>query len=91
MHSSDLLREAVQKILYDVTRLLPEEAGRQMRWNCVFNPITVLIDDHVATALVHPELTGVIRQIVGEVAAVAATLKVPLSLDMPERVVKATL
>lgn len=62
----------------------------KMCWNCVFNPITVLIDDHVAKALDHPEMTGVIRQIVGEVAAVAATLKVPLPLDMPERVVKAT-
>ncbi|MBX3301793.1 MAG: 2-dehydropantoate 2-reductase [Nitrospira sp.] len=62
----------------------------KMCWNCVFNPITVLIDDHVAKALDHPEMTGVIRQIVGEVAAVSATLKVPLPLDMPERVVKAT-
>ncbi len=62
----------------------------KMCWNCVFNPITVLIDDQVAKALDHPEMTAVIRQIVGEVAAVAATLKVPLPLDMPERVVKAT-
>ena len=62
----------------------------KMCWNCVFNPITVLIDDHVAKALDHPEMTGVIRQIVGEVAAVSAALKVPLPLDMAERVVKAT-
>jgi 2-dehydropantoate 2-reductase len=62
----------------------------KMCWNCVFNPITVLIDDHVAKALDHPEMTGVIRQIVGEVAAVSAALRVPLPLDMPERVVKAT-
>ena len=62
----------------------------KMCWNCVFNPITVLIDDHVAKALDHPEMTGVIRQIVGEVAAVSAALKVPLPADMPERVVKAT-
>lgn len=62
----------------------------KMCWNCVFNPITVLIDDHVARALDHPEMTGVIRQIVGEVAAVSAAMKVPLPLDMPERVVKAT-
>jgi 2-dehydropantoate 2-reductase len=62
----------------------------KMCWNCVFNPITVLIDDHVAKALDHPEMMGVVRQIVGEVAAVAATLKVPLPPDMPERVVKAT-
>ena len=62
----------------------------KMCWNCVFNPITVLIDDHVAKALDHPEMTGVIRQVVGEVAAVSAVMKVPLPLDMPERVVKAT-
>jgi len=62
----------------------------KMCWNCVFNPITVLIDDHVAKALDHPEMMGVIRQIVGEVAAVAATLKVPLPPDMAERVVKAS-
>jgi 2-dehydropantoate 2-reductase len=62
----------------------------KMCWNCVFNPITVLIDDHVARALDHPEMTGVIRQIVGEAAAISAAMKVPLPLDMPERVVKAT-
>lgn len=62
----------------------------KMCWNCVFNPITVLIDDHVARALDHPEMTGVIRQIVGEVTAISAAMKVPLPLDMPERVVKAT-
>lgn len=62
----------------------------KMCWNCVFNPITVLINDRVAQALDHPEMMGVIRQIVGEVAAVSAALKVPLPPDMPERVVKAT-
>ena len=62
----------------------------KMCWNCVFNPITVLIDDRVAQALDHPEMTGVIRQIVGECAAISAALKVPLPLDMPERVVKAS-
>ncbi|MDH4083175.1 MAG: 2-dehydropantoate 2-reductase [Nitrospira sp.] len=62
----------------------------KMCWNCVFNPITVLINDCVAKALDHPEMLGVIRQIVGEVTAISATLKVPLPLDMPERVVKAT-
>ncbi len=62
----------------------------KMCWNCVFNPITVLINDRVALALDHPEMMGVIRQVVGEVAAVSAALKVPLPPDMPERVVKAT-
>lgn len=62
----------------------------KMCWNCVFNPITVFLDDRVAKALDHPEMMGVIRQIVGEVAAVSAALKVPLPPDMPERVVKAS-
>jgi 2-dehydropantoate 2-reductase len=61
-----------------------------MCWNCVFNPVTVLINDCVAKALDHPEMFGVIRQIVGEVMGISATLKVPLPLDMPERVVKDT-
>ena len=62
----------------------------KMCWNCVFNPITVLINDRVAKALDHSEMMGVIRQIVGEVAAIAATLKVPLPPDMAERVVKSS-
>ena len=51
----------------------------KMCWNCVFNPFTVMIDDKVAKALDHPEMAGVIQQIVGEVAAVSAALKVPLA------------
>ncbi|BCA53178.1 2-dehydropantoate 2-reductase [Nitrospira sp. KM1] len=62
----------------------------KMCWNCVFNPLTVLIDDKVAKALDHPEMSNVIRQIVGEVASVAAARKVPLPADMPERVIKWT-
>jgi len=62
----------------------------KMCWNCVFNPITVLIDDKVAKALDHPEMLRVIHQIVDEVAAVSAAVKVPLPADMAERVVKAT-
>jgi 2-dehydropantoate 2-reductase len=60
----------------------------KMCWNCVFNPLTVLIDDRIAKALDHPEMLPVIRQIVGEVAAVAATLKVPLSEDIADKVVR---
>ena len=62
----------------------------KMCWNCVFNPLTVLIDDKVSKALDHPEMMAVIRQIVGEIMAVSAALKVPLPPDMPERVVKWT-
>ncbi|HEU4683590.1 MAG TPA: 2-dehydropantoate 2-reductase [Nitrospira sp.] len=62
----------------------------KMCWNCVFNPITVVIDDKVAKALEHHEMLDTIRQIVGEVAAVAAAMKVPLPADMAERVLKWT-
>jgi 2-dehydropantoate 2-reductase len=61
----------------------------KMCWNCVFNPITVLVNDRVAKALDHPEMMGVIRQIVGEVAAVSATLKVPLEPDIAEKTIQA--
>jgi 2-dehydropantoate 2-reductase len=62
----------------------------KMCWNCVFNPLTVLIDDKVARALEHPEMMHVIRQIVAEITAVSAAVKVPLPSDMPDRVVKWT-
>lgn len=62
----------------------------KMCWNCVFNPITVLINDRVSKALDHPEMARVIHQIVEEVTAVSAAVKVPLPADMPERVVKWT-
>jgi 2-dehydropantoate 2-reductase len=61
-----------------------------MCWNCVFNPLTVLIDDKVSKALEHPEMMRVIHQIVAEVMAVSAAVKVPLPSDMPDRVVKWT-
>lgn len=62
----------------------------KMCWNCVFNPITVLINDRVAKAVDHPDMLQVIRQVVGEIAAVSAALKVPLPSDMAEKVVKWT-
>jgi 2-dehydropantoate 2-reductase len=62
----------------------------KMCWNCVFNPLTVLINDKVSAALEHPEMQRVIHQIVAEVTAVSAAVKVPLPSDMPDRVVKWT-
>jgi len=59
----------------------------KMCWNCVFNPLTVIINDRVSKALDHPEMLGVVHQIVGEVVAVAAGLKVPLADDMADKVV----
>ncbi len=61
----------------------------KMCWNCVFNPLTVVLNDSVAKALDAPELQPVIETIVREVAAVAmAAHRVPLDGDMPEKVVK---
>lgn len=62
----------------------------KMCWNCVFNPLTVLVDDKVAKTLDHPEMLRVIHQIVAEVASVAAAVKVPLAADMAEKVVRWT-
>jgi 2-dehydropantoate 2-reductase len=62
----------------------------KMCWNCVFNPLTVIVDDKVSKTLEHPEMLRVIHQIVEEVAAVAASVKVPLSADMAEKVVRWT-
>ena len=61
----------------------------KMCWNCVFNPLTVVLNDHVAKALDAPELQPVMATIVREVSAVAmAAHRVPLDGDMPEKVVK---
>jgi 2-dehydropantoate 2-reductase len=74
------------RIVEDIRR----SKWEKMCWNCVFNPLTVIINDRVAKALDHPEMLSVIRHIVGEVAAVSAGCKVPLAPDMAEQVVKWT-
>lgn len=73
-----------------VSKDIRRSKWEKMCWNCVFNPLTVLINDKVSAALEHPEMMRVIHQIVAEVAAVSAAGKVPLPADMPERVVKWT-
>jgi 2-dehydropantoate 2-reductase len=60
----------------------------KMCWNCVFNPLTVLINDKVSKALDHPEMLGAIHQIVSEVAGVSAALNVPLAADIADRVLR---
>lgn len=62
----------------------------KMCWNCVFNPLTVVIDDRVSAALEHPEMLHTIHHIVQEVAAVSEGLGVPLPHDMADRVLKWT-
>jgi len=85
---ADLFRKA--GIHCQISDDIRRSKWEKMCWNCVFNPITVLINDRVAKALDHPEMMGVIWQIVGEVASVSATLKVPLAPDMAEKTVQAT-
>ncbi len=74
-----------------ISRDIRRSKWEKMCWNCVFNPLTVLLNDCVAKALDHPELQTVISTIVREVSAVAmAAHRIPLSEDMPEKVVKAS-
>ncbi len=59
----------------------------KMCWNCVFNPLTVILNDCVAKALDHPEMLPVISRIVEEVVAVAKAKGLVLREDMAETVV----
>ncbi len=72
------------KISEDIRRTKWEK----MCWNCVFNPLTVVINDRIARALDQPEMKNVIRGVVEEVMSVAAGSKVPLENDMPQKVVQ---
>ena len=85
---ADLFKQAGLpcQIVEDVRRTKWEK----MAWNCVFNPITVLVNDRVAKAVDNPDMLNVIRQIVEEVVAVAAGCKVPLSADMTKKVMRWT-
>jgi len=85
---ADLFKQA--GIPCQLTEDVRRSKWEKMCWNCVFNPLTVMIDDKVAKALDHPEMVRVIQQIVGEVMAVAAAVKVPLAADMAEKVVRWT-
>lgn len=72
-----------------ITDDIRKSKWEKMCWNCVFNPLTVVLNDHVAKALDAPELQPVMATIVREVSAVAmAAHRVPLDGDMPEKVVK---
>ncbi len=60
----------------------------KMCWNCVFNPLTVLINDRVSEALDRPEMQSVISTIVSEVSAVAMAHRIPLDDDMADKVIQ---
>ena len=60
----------------------------KMCWNCVFNPLTVLIDDRVSEALDRPEMKSVISNIVSEISAVAMAHRIPLDDDIAEKVMQ---
>jgi 2-dehydropantoate 2-reductase len=84
---ADLFKEA--GIPCFITEDIRKTKWEKMCWNCVFNPLTVVLNDHVAKALDAPELKPVMATIVCEVSAVAmAAHRVPLDGNMPEKVVK---
>lgn len=60
----------------------------KMCWNVVFNPLTVLLNDCVAKALLHPEMLAMIRLIVAEAVAVARAEGVPLDASTAETVIQ---
>jgi 2-dehydropantoate 2-reductase len=60
----------------------------KMCWNCVFNPLTVLINDRVSEALDRPEMKSVISTIVSEVSAVAMAHRIPLDDDIADQVIR---
>ena len=60
----------------------------KMCWNCVFNPLTVLVNDRVSKALDHAEMAPVISTIISEVSAVAMAHRVPLDDDIGEQVIR---
>lgn len=59
----------------------------KMCWNCVCNPLTVLLNGTIGDALA-PERRPLLDMIVGEVAAVAAASGVLLRSDIAEQVVR---
>jgi 2-dehydropantoate 2-reductase len=88
LHIADLFKQA--NIPCQLSEDIRRTKWEKMCWNCVFNPLTVVIDDRVSAALAHPEMLETIHQIVGEVAAVSAALHVPLPSDMADRVLRWT-
>ena len=60
----------------------------KMCWNCVFNPLTVLLNDKISRALNVAEMGPVISNIVSEVSAVAMGHRIPLEDDIAENVVQ---
>ncbi|RMH31254.1 MAG: 2-dehydropantoate 2-reductase [Nitrospirae bacterium] len=83
---ADLFREA--GIACHISRDIRKAKWEKMCWNCVFNPLTVVLNDKVAAALDHPEMSELIEGIVREVTAVAMAHRIPLPDDMPRKVVE---
>jgi len=71
-----------------VSRDIRRAKWEKMCWNCVFNPLTVVLNDRIAKALDHPDMSRVIASIVEEVCAVATGAHVPLEGNMAEKVVQ---
>ncbi len=62
----------------------------KMCWNCVFNPLTILLNDSVAKALDRPEMSSVISMIVEEVMTVARGQGLFFGKNMAEKVVQSS-
>ena len=58
----------------------------RMCWNCVFSPLTALLNDRVGKVLDQPGMSRVMVSIVEEVCAIAMAHRVPLDEKMPEAV-----
>lgn len=71
-----------------ISRDIRRAKWEKMCWNCVFNPLTVVLNDRVAAALDHPDMSELIEGIVREVTAVAMAHRIPLPDDMPHKVVQ---
>jgi len=71
-----------------ISRDIRRAKWEKMCWNCVFNPLTVVVNDRIAKALDHPDMSRVITSIVEEVCAVATGQHVPLEGNMAEKVVQ---
>lgn len=85
-HLADFFQKA--NVPFQVSEDIRKAKWEKMCWNCVFNPLTVLIDDKVSQALDRSEMKSVISNIVSEVSAVAMAQRVPLDDDIAEKVIQ---
>ena len=86
LHLVDLFQRA--DIPCRVSQDIRKAKWEKMCWNCVFNPLTVLMNDRVSEALDHLEMKSVISTIVSEVSSVAMAHRIPLDDDIADKVIQ---